>query len=123
MCVYMADSELYFSTCVRRYHIYKDIWTPAVGEKLCCARQMNNMVDRYAVSVSKGTDIVEHLPKKFEDLFIVPCRGGVVTCEVTGTRRRSTDLVQGGLEILCLLQMKGERKSMSVLKKLLQIER
>ena len=29
----MADSEeLSFSTCVRGYHIYKDIWTPKVGE-------------------------------------------------------------------------------------------
>ena len=84
---------------------------------------MNNMVDRYAVSVNKGTDIVGHLPKKFSKIFsLFLRRGGVVTCEVTGTRRRSTDLVQGGLEIPCLLQIKGERKSMSVLKKLLQIE-
>ena len=32
----------------------------------------------------------------------------MVTCEVTGTRRRSTDLIQGGLEIPCLLKIHGE---------------
>ena len=118
----MSDSEeLSFSTCVRGYHIYKDIWTPTVGEILCCARQMNNMVDRYAVSVNK---IVGHFPKKFSKIFsLFLRRGGVVACEVTSTRRHSTDLVLGGLEISCLLQIKGERKSMYVLRKLLRIER
>ena len=45
-------------------------------------------------------------------------RGGVVTCEVTGTRKPSTDLPQGGLEIPCLLRIKGKKKHISTLKKL-----
>ena len=46
-------------------------------------------------------------------------RGGVVaTCEVTGTRKRSTDFSQGGLEIPCLLRIKGKQKDRLTLKML-----
>ena len=39
--------------CVRGYHIYKDIWTAAVGEILFCVREPTNASDRYAVAVTR----------------------------------------------------------------------
>ena len=41
--------------CVRSYHIYKDIWTAAVGEILFCVRlrEPTNASDRYAVAVTR----------------------------------------------------------------------
>ena len=68
------------------------------------------MVDRYAVAVVKGT-VVGHLPKKISkisSLFLR--RGGYIKCEVTGKRRYSSDLSQGGLEIPCRLIFKSKDK-------------
>ena len=64
----MAD-ELTLSSCIRGFHVYREIWTPVIGEVLTCKRQPSNMVDRYAVRVVKGTETVGHLPKKISKIF------------------------------------------------------
>ena len=33
-------------TCVRGYHVYKDIWAAAIGEVLVCSREPANVADR-----------------------------------------------------------------------------
>ena len=40
-------------------------------------------------------------------------RGGTIECIVTGTRRYSSDLPQGGLEIPCRLLFSGEKKEIN----------
>ena len=35
--------------CMRRYHVYNDIWETAVGEMLVCMREPRNAHDRYTV--------------------------------------------------------------------------
>jgi len=69
--------------------------------------------DRYAVAAKKpGAGlIVGHLPKKISrrcSVFIL--RGGTIRATVTGRRRYSSDLAQGGLEIPCKLKFSGEPK-------------
>ena len=89
-----------FSFCVRGYHVYQSIWI-----------EVGNAVDRYAIKVLKNDEIVGHLPKKISmlcSLFIR--RGGLIKCEITGSRRYSQDLVQGGLEIPCDLIFEGNEK-------------
>ena len=49
--------------------------------------------------------------------------GGTITAVVTGRRRYSSDLVQGGLEILCDLRFCGEGKFILKLKKLLKLKK
>ena len=39
--------ELY----VREHHVYKDVWTPTIEEKLLCKMEPNNVEDDYAVFV------------------------------------------------------------------------
>ncbi len=98
-------------SCVRGYHIYQEIWHPVVGEELECIREVTNVVDRYAVAVIKNAQVVGHLPKKISricTLFIR--RGGTIICRVTGRRRRSLDLVQGGLEVPCQLIFRSQKK-------------
>ena len=46
-------------------------------------------------------------------------RSGEIRCEVTGPRRYSSDLPQGGLEIPCTLTFTGKEKDVSKVKKLL----
>ena len=54
-------------SCVRRFHIYKSVWTPCIGEILSCSRETSNLHDQFAVKVLKvETDsqaIVGHLPR------------------------------------------------------------
>ena len=108
------------SCCVRGYHVYKDVWDAAIGEELDCQRETCNSKDRYAVAVLSDGIIVGHLPRKISrsySLFIR--RGGSIVCRVTGKRRYSADLPQGGLEIPCILVC--SRKAKEVRKLLLLI--
>ena len=87
--------------CVRGYHIYKTIWLAAIGEVLECEREPTNAVDRYAVAVIRNGLVIGHLPKKISkvcSLFLR--RGGTLQCIVSGKRRHSRDLPQGGLVVV-----------------------
>ena len=107
------------ASCIRGYHIYRDIWTAAIGEELDCVRESGNMRDRYAVAVKRAGVTVGHLPPKISrvcSLFLR--RGGNIMCTVVGVKRYSSDLVQGGLEIPCSLVFTGKAKEITKMKKL-----
>ena len=111
-------------SCVRGYHIYQEQWEAAIGEELECQRERGNAADAYAVSVIKEGVIIGHLPRRISrvcTLFIR--RGGAIHCRVTGRRRYSSDLLQGGLEISCYLSFEGEAKEIKKLVKLLTHKR
>ena len=71
-CVYMAETEV--RSCVRGYHVYKDIWTTAIGETLICSREPSNTSDRYAVAVIKSGTVIGHLPRKISKVCCVLIR-------------------------------------------------
>ena len=111
MAEWEADSS------VRGYHLYKSIWTAALGEWISCEREPLNANNRYAVALKKDGAVIGHLPQKISricSLFIR--RGGTIECTVTGTRQYSTDLPQGGLEIPCRLLFSGEKKEINKVK-------
>lgn len=91
-----------------------------MGEQLSCQRETGNNKDRYAVAVLRDCTIVRHVPWKISaacTLFLQ--RKGSIHCVVTGECCYSRDLPQGGLEVLCVLQFKGQPNDMLKLKKLL----
>jgi len=89
---------------IRRHHVYKDIWIPIEGEVLPCSREVGNYQHPMAVAVKKGLDIVGHVPRKISAVCSIFLRkGGSIICRVTGHRHYSIDLVQGGLEVPCIL--------------------
>jgi hypothetical protein len=47
-----SDYEVY-NSCVRGHHVYKDLWTPVVGEGLICRAEFGNVHDPYAIAVQK----------------------------------------------------------------------
>ena len=101
--------ELHLHCCVRGYHMFKGIWTAAIGEELPCRRETNNVIDCYLVAVIKDDTIIGHLPKKYFKIFSLLIRcGGSITCKVIGRRRYSRDLPQGGLGIPCKLILLGK---------------
>ena len=40
-----------FKSAIRGYHVYKDIWTPSVDDKLSVEREFKNQFDRFAVKI------------------------------------------------------------------------
>ena len=46
-------------SCVRGFHVYKDIWTSATGEVLSCKGEDKNIMDSYAVAIMKGSETSE----------------------------------------------------------------
>ena len=107
------------SYCIRGYHVYGTVWNSTIGEFLYCERDRDNARDRYCVAVKKSDIVVGHLPRKISrmcSLFLG--RGGNIHCVVTGVRRYSRDLPQGGLEIPCRIIFTGEPKDIKKLVKL-----
>ena len=88
---------------------------------MACQREEGNPNDVYAVAVKTDADIVVgHLPWKISaacSLFLR--RSGTIVCQVTGSRRASLDLPQGGLEVPCTLKFVGEKVFMDKIKMLL----
>ena len=90
--------EFRLQSCIRGYHVYGERWTALLGEELTCQQEIRNVVDWYAIAVKKDTgETVGHVPKKISRIcssFLQ--HGGVITAVVTGHRRYSSNLVQGG---------------------------
>ena len=51
---------LELESCVRGYHIYKEIWSPTAGQEFQCEREELNAEDPYAVAVICGDSAVGH---------------------------------------------------------------
>ena len=105
--------------CVHGYHVYGEVWQAVVRESLVCEREARNVHDRYAVSVKKNGQIISHLPRiiaRVCSLFLR--RGGSIHCTVSGTRRYSGDLPQGGMEIPCFVVFRANPSELKNLNKI-----
>ena len=58
-------SSFHLSSCVRRYHIYKDVWNASAGAVLQCERKSGNSKDPYAVAVQNDSPTVGHVPPPY----------------------------------------------------------
>ena len=93
---------------------------PTLGEELLCERESGNLTDPYAVAVLNDTVTVGHVPQKISaacSRFL--CNNSTILCTITGSRRFSADLPQGGLEVHCKLKFSGETKFVEKIRKLL----
>lgn len=95
-----------FPCGLRGYHVYQEIWTPIVGERLHCRRERNNRHDRYAIAAhtklpgSIIESIVGHLPKElFRITYYIIEHGTRVSARVISAHQRKSPIIKGGLEI------------------------
>ena len=94
---------------IRGYHEYVVVWeNPVYGEILVCHREVGNAHDTHAVAVKKvigdNLKVVGHISRRISSMCsIFLRRGAEIKCTVNGGRCYSSDLLQGGLEIPCLL--------------------
>ena len=113
--------EISHETQIKGHHVYKEIWTPELGEYLEVQCEPENPVDKYAVCLktSNGTT-VGHLKKgksgrfaKTIFYFLRSHSQASCTAKVTGKR---FNLGGGeGLQVPCILQFTGEKKFISTL--------
>ncbi len=99
------------------------MFTKAYGHQLStkCRTEPGNIQDPHAVAMIKGLDVVGHVPRKISTMCSMFLRrvGSTIVCTVTGPRRHSVDLVQGGLEVPCKYLFTGDEVLIEKLKRLL----
>ena len=90
--------------CVRGYHIFKSFWDAPIGSILSAKHEddpQSLVHDKYATALINSESVtVGHLPKfmsKLAHIFVK--HAGKIRCEITGSKRYSSDIEQGGLEI------------------------
>ena len=112
--------EFAIDSCVRGHHVSKTFWSPTLGEELLCEHESGNPTDPYAVAVLNNTVTVRHVPRKISATCSLFLRNnGTILCTITGSRRFSAHLPQGGLEVRCKLKFSGEAKFVEKIRKLL----
>ena len=85
------------------FYIYKEVWSPIVGEVLRCCYKRKNPFDRYAIAVMKQLPgrladcTIGHLPREISQIIrFFLLRGGVVSVKIVNKNHRRSPLVQGG---------------------------
>ena len=75
------------------------------------------------MAVKKGSLVVGHVPKKISAVCSLFLWTGTITATVRDSRQYSSDLLQGGLEVTCMLRFCGEVKNIDKFRKLLPANR
>ena len=99
----MSRDHYSFNSFVRGHHVYKDEWTPTVGESLNCVREQ----DKNAGAVMRDDKVVGHVPLSYSRCVsqFLEISSSTVTCTVTG--RRVNRGGGYGLEVPCQYSFKG----------------
>ena len=102
-------------TIVRGYHVYRAVWEAAVGQVLPCQQERSNTHGPYAVVVVDRGVIVVHVLLAISSVcYLFLTRNDTITCEVTGARQYSTDLLHArshprGHSLDTPLDIRGEK--------------
>ena len=103
----MSRDHYSLNSFVCGHHVYKDEWTPTVGESLNCVREPLNEKEKNKVAVMRDDKVVGHMPL-FYSHCVSQCleiSSNTVTCMVTGKR---VNWGGGyGLEVPCQYSFKG----------------
>ena len=89
------EFSLQFKSSIRGHHIYKNLWTPSIGESLSLALESGNSHNRFTVSLVKDERVVGHVPREVSRIFFyfMQCHG-TISVEVTGHRRYGMHLIK-----------------------------
>ena len=110
--IYSYGRSHQMESVIRGHHVYKHVWTPFEGEELVLEQEHHNSYDHYATKVMKDGVTVGRAPRELSRLFWnFIASGGVITCEVTGRRKKGK-----GLEVPCIYNLRGTKKLVSKFK-------
>ena len=114
----ILEREFSVAYCIRDYHICNWAqWTAEIESILTIEPEKRPgalVEDRYAIAIISNNQTVGHVPKFLSKLtFFFLKHGGTLTVKVTGERRYSFDLAQGGMDIPAEFIYKSEKKELS----------
>ena len=98
------EKEFTVPCCIRGYHIYSwKQWKAEIGSILTSEPEVRPgalVEDKYSIAVLDNGQTIGHVPKFLSQLvFFFLKYEGTLSIKVTGERRFSFDLPQGGMEI------------------------
>ena len=68
---------------VRGHHVYKDVWSPVIGDELPVEVEEHSTFDEFAVAVMKSSNVVGHVPREISPKicwFFLQKRHSSITC-------------------------------------------
>ena len=75
-----------FDSLATGHHVFKEKWSPVLGEVVLCEREPNNQHDRYAVALLRNGEVVGHIPRnQSKPWFYALLTGGTIYAVVTGS--------------------------------------
>ena len=93
-----------FDAAVRGYHYYRKYWQPYLSQKLDCYHEPENAFDQFAIKMciaENGNEkVVREISRPTKFLL---ARGAVMHAEISSVKYRRSPLIQGGLELSCLV--------------------
>ena len=120
----ILNKSLELQTYIKGHYVYKEAWTPEVGEKLNVLMEPDIHVCKFAVCVKKYQTVVGHLKKrdsgKFAKTIFYSLRCDTYCncyAEVSGKRCNLKD--GEGLQVPCKI-ITGQKKYVNILKHELQ---
>ena len=57
-----SDAIYLYESVIRGHHVYKDVWTPSIGEILQVARDTDSNHNWFSVGLLKEDAIIGHVP-------------------------------------------------------------
>jgi len=97
-----------FKSFITGHHVYKEVWSPVVGEDLICLPEPENSHDKYAIKILKNETVVGHVPKEISRFCCYALNsGGKMKATVCGRRENKRG---NGLEVPCNFLLKGPDK-------------
>ena len=66
-------------TSARETNLYKDVWKPAIGEKIHAEQELDNAVVKFAEKVVKDNEREGHLPREYSRIlwYFIACGGKI----------------------------------------------
>ena len=99
----VIEKELEVECCVRGHHVYESNWDAKIGSTLkpCHKKRPSALVeDKYAMALKFNDTTFGHVPKFLSKItYFFLKLGGDLVVKITGQRRYSRDLDQGGMEL------------------------
>ena len=96
-----------------------NVWIPILGENLSTRPEPENEIDKYAVTVTKDAQLINHLKKgktgRYAKTVFYFLRADLInTASITVTGKKNFADGQN-LQITCTILLKGEEKYIEVL--------
>ena len=111
-----------FSCAIQGYYVNRNVCQSKENESLQCYHEPDNDYDLFAIKTYQGAEF--HLTLEISQFtkFLLDC-GARITATFSSTHYRKLSLVQGGLDIPCVVNAKliGTKKNKDFLAKYLEM--